>query len=47
VGLDLKVPIPRPRHRHQATSHPEYQRLRDRIIGFLESHSKQFAQEAA
>ena len=47
VGLDLKVSIPRPRHRHQATSHPEYQRLRDRIIGFLESHSKQFAQEAA
>lgn len=42
VGLDLKVGLPRPRHRHQATSHPEYQRLRDRIIDFLESHSKQF-----
>lgn len=47
VGLDLRISIPRPRHRHQATSHPEYQRLRERIIGFLESHSKQFAQEAA
>ena len=42
VGLDLRVTLPRPRHRHQATSHPEYQRLRDRIIAFLESHSKQF-----
>jgi nitrate ABC transporter ATP-binding subunit len=49
VGLDLRVSLPRPRHRQQATSHPEYQRLRDRIIAFLESHSKQFAteQEAA
>jgi nitrate ABC transporter ATP-binding subunit len=47
VGMDLKVGLPRPRHRHQATSHPEYQRLRDRIIAFLESHSKQFQQEAA
>jgi nitrate/nitrite transport system ATP-binding protein len=49
VGLDLRVTLPRPRHRQQATSHPEYQRLRDRIIAFLESHSKQFAaeQEAA
>ena len=49
VGLDLRVSLPRPRHRHQATAHPEYQRLRDRIIAFLESHSKQFAteQEAA
>lgn len=49
IGLDLRVTLPRPRHRHQATSHPEYQRLRDRIIAFLESHSKQFAteQEAA
>lgn len=45
VGLDLKVTLPRPRHRHQATSHPEYQRLRDRIIAFLESHSKQFQSE--
>ena len=47
VGLDLKVGLPRPRHRHQATTHPEYRRLRDRIIAFLESHSKQFQQEAA
>ncbi len=45
VGLDLTVGIPRPRQRHQATTHPEYQRLRDRIIEFLESHSKQFAGE--
>lgn len=42
VGLDIRVSIPRPRHRQQATAHPEYQRLRDRIIAFLESHSKQF-----
>jgi len=45
VGLDLHVSIPRPRSRHQATAHPQYQQLRDRIISFLESHSKQFRSE--
>jgi ABC-type nitrate/sulfonate/bicarbonate transport system ATPase subunit len=43
IGLDLRVGLPRPRRRQQATTNPEYQRLRGRIIGFLESHSRQFA----
>lgn len=46
VGLDLHVDIPRPRNRHSATSHPAYMKLRAAIIGFLESHSKQFTTEA-
>jgi nitrate/nitrite transport system ATP-binding protein len=46
VGLDLKVTLPRPRSRKWAVENPEYFRLRSQIIGFLEDHSRQFAQVA-
>jgi ABC-type nitrate/sulfonate/bicarbonate transport system ATPase subunit len=45
LGLDLRVTLPRPRSRRDAVENPEYFRLRGDVIRFLESHSKQFAQE--
>ncbi len=47
VGVDLAVTLPRPRHRRLATDHPDYLRLRNEVIRFLEHHSKQFAEQAA
>jgi nitrate ABC transporter ATP-binding subunit len=38
VGEILDVPFPRPRDRQQVLEHPEYYRLRERLIGFLEDH---------
>jgi nitrate/nitrite transport system ATP-binding protein len=43
VGRDLKVSIPRPRCRRTVVENPDYFRLRNEVIGFLEHHSKQFA----
>jgi ABC-type nitrate/sulfonate/bicarbonate transport system ATPase subunit len=41
LGMDLRVALPRPRDRRAAS--PEHVRLRAEILGYLESHSKQFA----
>jgi nitrate ABC transporter ATP-binding subunit len=37
VGDILPVPFPRPRNRESVLEHPEYYRLREHLIGFLES----------
>jgi nitrate/nitrite transport system ATP-binding protein len=42
LGLDLEITLPRPRSRRAAVENPEYFRLRRKVIGFLEEHSKQF-----
>src|SRR5260221_14277255 len=39
VGDVLAVPFPRPRDRTAVLEHPEYYRLREHLIGFLESQS--------
>ncbi|MDB6025328.1 MAG: cmpD 3 [Verrucomicrobiales bacterium] len=39
VGDVLKVNFPRPRHRKEVMEHPDYYRLRERLIGFLEEHA--------
>jgi nitrate ABC transporter ATP-binding subunit len=39
VGEVLEVPFPRPRERTAVIEHPEYYRLRERLIGFLEEHA--------
>ncbi len=38
VGDVLDVPFGRPRRRQEILDHPEYYRLRERLIGFLEAH---------
>jgi nitrate ABC transporter ATP-binding subunit len=38
VGQILEVPFPRPRARQDVLEHPDYYRLRERLIGFLEAH---------
>ena len=38
VGQILEVPFPRPRIREEVLEHPDYYRLRERLIGFLEAH---------
>jgi ABC-type nitrate/sulfonate/bicarbonate transport system ATPase subunit len=38
VGQILEVPFPRPRTREEVLEHPDYYRLRERLIGFLEAH---------
>src|SRR5438067_1570451 len=43
LGLDLAITLPRPRSRRAAVENPEYFRLRRKVIGFLEEHSKQFS----
>ena len=43
VGQILTLPFARPRDRHEVLEHPEYRRLRQSIIDFLENHSKQSA----
>jgi nitrate ABC transporter ATP-binding subunit len=42
VGDILEIPFPRPRNRSDVLDHPEYYRLRERLISFLEgqSHAK-------
>jgi nitrate/nitrite transport system ATP-binding protein len=47
LGIDLKVDLPRPRDRRQLASDARYFELREQVIGFLEHHSKQFAEVAA
>ena len=49
VGDILEVPFARPRDRHAVLEHPEYDRLRQRLITFLEDHAQhpQPADEAA
>jgi nitrate/nitrite transport system ATP-binding protein len=37
LGGIVEVPFPRPRTRRSVLEHPEYDRLRDEVIGFLES----------
>jgi nitrate ABC transporter ATP-binding subunit len=38
VGDILEVPFPRPRDRREVMEHPDYYRLRERLITFLENH---------
>jgi nitrate ABC transporter ATP-binding subunit len=45
LGMDLRITLARPRSRRAAVADPAYFRLRTEVIGFLEDHSKQFAQE--
>ena len=46
VGIDLNISLPRPRCRRTVVDHPEYFRLRNEVVGFLEHHSRQFATSA-
>ena len=39
VGEIMEVPFARPRQRRQTLDHPDYYRLRERLIDFLESHA--------
>jgi nitrate/nitrite transport system ATP-binding protein len=39
VGDIVEVPFPRPRDRVQVMEHPEYYKLRERLIEFLEIHA--------
>jgi len=41
VGDVMTLPFPRPRDRREVLAHPEYRRLRQSVIGFLENHAKQ------
>jgi nitrate ABC transporter ATP-binding subunit len=41
VGDILSLPFGRPRERRAVTAHPEYRRLRQQIIDFLENHAHQ------
>ena len=43
LGLDITVPLPRPRDRRMATDDPAYFQLCREVIGFLVSHTRQFA----
>src|SRR3712207_522275 len=38
VGETLEVTFPRPRNRTEVMEHPDYYRLRERLISFLEDH---------
>jgi len=38
VGGILEVPFSRPRHREDVMEHPDYYRLREELISFLEEH---------
>jgi len=44
VGTEIQVGLPRPRSRAALTELPEYFGMRNEVIEFLESHSKQFKQ---
>ena len=39
VGEILEVPFPRPRHRKDVVEHPDYYRLREHLITFLETRA--------
>jgi nitrate/nitrite transport system ATP-binding protein len=41
VGDILPLPFARPRERREVLEHPQYRRLRQSIINFLENHAKQ------
>jgi nitrate/nitrite transport system ATP-binding protein len=41
IGRILDVPLPRPRTRDALVSHPQYYRLREELIGFLEDCGRQ------
>ncbi len=41
VGEILPLPFARPRERREVLEHPQYRRLRQSIIDFLENHAKQ------
>lgn len=43
IGEILQVPFGRPRRRVDVLEHPEYYASRNRVIGFLENHARQFA----
>jgi nitrate/nitrite transport system ATP-binding protein len=51
VGDILEVPFPRPRHRQEVLDHPDYYRLREHLVGFLEAqghvHPHQTASDSA
>jgi ABC-type nitrate/sulfonate/bicarbonate transport system ATPase subunit len=38
VGATIEVTFPRPRNRTEVMEHPDYYRLRERLISFLEEH---------
>jgi ABC-type nitrate/sulfonate/bicarbonate transport system ATPase subunit len=38
VGESVEVTFPRPRNRTEVMEHPDYYRLRERLISFLEEH---------
>src|SRR6185436_18070388 len=38
LGAVLSVPFPRPRNREAVMEDPDYYRLREQLIGFLEEH---------
>lgn len=40
VGDVLSIPFARPRHRAEVVEHPEYYRLREHLVGFLEGQSR-------
>jgi nitrate/nitrite transport system ATP-binding protein len=46
VGDVLEVPFPRPRDRREVMEHPDYYRLRERLIEFLEEHDVRRARPA-
>ncbi len=37
LGGTLPIPFPRPRERHAALAHPDYDGLREEVLGFLEA----------
>jgi hypothetical protein len=39
IGDILEVPFARPRDRHAVLEHPDYDRLRQHLISFLEDHA--------
>src|SRR5687768_11010772 len=49
IGQILEVPFARPRDRNSVMEHPDYYRLREQLVGFLEDHgpSRSAAREPA
>ena len=45
IGDILEVPFARPRDRHAVLEHPDYDRLRQHLISFLEDHAQQTRKE--
>lgn len=45
VGEIVHVPFPRPRHHKEVLGHPDYYRLRERLIGFLEEQGGHHEEE--